>query len=250
MTGRDTVVRRLRAAGCVAPEEEAAELLASTSDASALEARLRRRESGEPLAWVTGRTRFCGHSIAVAPGVYVPRPHTEALARRAAAVLPVDGRALDLCTGSGAIAVHLMREHPMAHVVGLDVDERAAACARSNGVPVAVGDAGAPPVRRSVDVVTTVAPYVPTDELAFLPADVRRFEPPEALTGGVDGLDVVRRIVAACAELVRPEGWLLLELGGDQDEVLAPTLEANGWATAARWTDDDGDLRGIACRAS
>jgi release factor glutamine methyltransferase len=234
----------------VAAEEEADELLASTSDASTLEARLRRRESGEPLAWVTGRTRFCGHSISVAPGVYVPRPHTEALARRAAAVLPLDGRAVDLCTGSGAIAVHLMRERPTAHVVGLDIDERAAACARSNGVSVAIGDAGAPPVRGPLDVVTMVAPYVPTDELAFLAADVRRYEPPEALDGGADGLAVVRRVVAACAELVRPEGWLLLELGGDQDEVLAPTLEANGWGTVARWTDDDGDLRGIACRAS
>jgi release factor glutamine methyltransferase len=234
----------------VAPEEEAAELLASTSEASTLEARLRRRESGEPLAWVIGRTRFCGHSIAVAPGVYVPRPHTEVLARRAAAALPSRGRALDVCTGSGAIAVHLMRERPTAHVVGLDIDEQAAACARSNGVSVAVGDAGAPPVRGSLDVVTMVAPYVPTDELAFLAADVRRYEPREALDGGADGLEIVRRVVAACAGRMRPEGWLLLELGGDQDEVLAPALDANGWETVARWTDDDGDLRGIACRAT
>jgi release factor glutamine methyltransferase len=233
----------------VAPEEEAAELLASTSEASTLEARLRRRESGEPLAWVTGRTRFCGHAIAVAPGVYVPRPHTEVLARRAAAALPPHGRALDLCTGSGAIAVHLMRERPMAQVVGVDIDERATACARSNGVSVAVGDAGAPPVRGSLDVVTMVAPYVPTDELAFLAADVRRYEPREALDGGADGLEVVRRVVAVCVELVRPEGWLLLELGGDQDDALAPTLVTSGFEKVATWRDDDGDLRGVTCRA-
>ncbi|HEV3352710.1 MAG TPA: HemK/PrmC family methyltransferase [Acidimicrobiales bacterium] len=233
----------------MAAEEEADDLLASTSDASALEARLRRRESGEPLAWVTGRTRFCGHVIAVAPGVYVPRPHTEALARRAAAVLPTDGRALDLCTGSGAVAVHLMRERPLAHVVGVDIDERAAMCARSNGVPSVAGDAGAPPIRGPVDVVTMVAPYVPTRELRHLAADVQRYEPRVALAGGADGLDVVRRAILTCAPLLRPGGWFLTELGGDQDDALAPTLVTSGFETVATWRDDDGDLRGVTCRA-
>jgi release factor glutamine methyltransferase len=99
------VYDRLAAAGCIAPEEEARELLRAASDERTLEEWIRRRERGEPLAWITGITTFCGRSIRVDPGVYVPRPQSEELARRAAAFLPQSGRALDLCTGSGAVAV-------------------------------------------------------------------------------------------------------------------------------------------------
>src|SRR5207248_2617148 len=207
--GRMTVavVARLRAAGCVAAEEEATELLDGAPDAVTLEARLRRREQGEPLAWVTGRTRFCGRSVRVAAGVYVPRPHTETLARRAAAVLPLHGRALDLCTGTGAVAVHLMRERPAARVVGLDIDERAADCARPNGVLTGVGDAGAPPLRGPFVVVTMVPPYVPTTDLRFLARDVQDYEPRRALDGGPRGLDVIERALTACRPLLRPGGW-------------------------------------------
>ena len=242
------VVARLRAAGCVAAEEEATELLDGAPDAVTLEARLRRREQGEPLAWVTGRTRFCGRSVRVAPGVYVPRPHTETLARRAAAVLPLHGRALDLCTGTGAVAVHLMRERPAARVVGLDIDERAADCARPNGVLTGVGDAGAPPLRGPFDVVTMVPPYVPTTDLRFLARDVQRYEPRRALDGGPRGLDVIERALTACRPLLRPGGWFFTELGGDQHETLRPVLAATGFVIEEVLRDHDGDLRGIACR--
>ncbi|MCU1451556.1 MAG: methyltransferase, partial [Acidimicrobiales bacterium] len=157
------VVRRLIAAGCVAADEEAAELRTAAPDEAALEAWLRRREQGEPLAWITGSMLFCGRRLRVEPGVYVPRIQSEELARRAAALLPDRGRALDLCTGVGAVAAHLMAQVPTATVIGLDVDERAAACARRNGVPTAVADL-AEPLRGDgqFDVVTAVAPYVPT----------------------------------------------------------------------------------------
>ena len=246
-----TAVERLRAAGCVAAVEEAAELSAWTSGPAALEAALRRREAGEPLAWITGSVVFCGRRVHVAPGVYVPRPHTEALARRAAALLPAGGRALDLCTGSGAVAAHLKAEVPSAAVVGVDLDVAAAACARANGVPTVVADLAEPlrrPAGRGFDLVTAVAPYVPTGQLRFLPADVRRYEPADALDGGPDGLDLVRRIVAAAARLLGPGGWLVTELGGDQDDRLAPTLAGAGFDAVMPWWDDDGDLRGLACR--
>jgi len=91
---------------------------------------------------------------------------------------------------------------------------------------------------------------VPTAELRPLPPDVVRFEPRPALDGGPDGLDVVRRVVAAAARVLVPGGWLFLELGGEQDVRLAPALTAAGFEPGPAWYDEDGDLRGTAARAT
>jgi len=99
--GVDAVAERLAAAGCVAAAEEAAELVAGAPDRTTLERWIGRREAGEPPAWILGTTTFCGRPWRVLTGVYVPRPQTEDLARRAAALLPGRGRAVDLCTGAG-----------------------------------------------------------------------------------------------------------------------------------------------------
>lgn len=239
------------AAGCLAAEEEAEELMAAARDEANLEASIRRREAGEPLAWITGTMRFCGHTLRVDPGVYVPRMQTEELAARGAELLAAcdrTSRAVDLCTGSGAVAVHLMASVPSATVVAVDSAKLAAECARRNGVPAVLGDLGQPLARCAFDVVTAVAPYVPTADLRFLPADVQRYEPRVALDGGSDGLDLVRRVVASAAGLLRPGGWLLTEVGGEQDRGLAATLEACGLGVAATWCDEDHDLRGLAAQ--
>jgi release factor glutamine methyltransferase len=246
----EAVVDRLITAGCVAAAEEAAAFLAAAPDERTLEAWLCRREQGEPPAWITGTVRFCGQTLHIAPGVYVPRAQTEQLARRAARLLPPNGLAVDFCTGAGAVAAHLKAQVPTATVIGIDIDARASACARRNGVPTAVGDLAEPLQRdHRFDLVTAVPPYVPTDELRLLPADVQRYEPGLALDGGADGLDLVRRIVAAAQRLLRPGGWLLVEVGGKQDEALSPALEAAGFDRVTPWRDGDGDLRGVACKA-
>src|SRR5579884_2642448 len=238
------VVARLRRAGCVAAEEEAGELSDAATDDATLEAMVRRREVGEPLAWITGTTRFCGRAVAVDPGVYVPRLQSEALARRAATLLAGSSRrrAADLCTGSGAVAVHLLASVDGAQVVAVDVDMAAVRCARRNGVPAVCADLGRPLRAASFDVVTAVAPYVPAAEIGFLPADARDHEPRRALDGGPDGLAVVRRVVAAAARLLSSGGWLLVEIGGDQDELLAPAMAEHGFSAVTPWHDDDGDL--------
>lgn len=242
-----SVTARLARAGCVAPRAEAAEIVAAATDTAAVEAMLARRVRGEPLSWVTGSALFCGRRVHVAPGVYEPRAQTEELARRAAALLPPGGTAVDLCTGSGAIAAHLRAEVPDAVVVATDIDPRAAACARRNGVHAVVAELAAPlRPSRGVDVVTAVAPYVPTAALALLPADVQRHEPRRALDGGPDGLVSVRRVVAAAARLLRPGGRLLIEVGGGQDVELGPVLRAEGFVDVVPWSDSEGDLRGIA----
>jgi release factor glutamine methyltransferase len=245
------VVDRLVAAGCVAADEEARELVAAAPDEATLEDWLSRREAGEPLAWITGSLDFCGRALRVDPGVYVPRAQTEELAHRAAVLLGTTPgpRAVDLCTGAGAVAAHLRHAVPGAAVVGVDIDPAAVACARRNGVPAVVGDLGRPPLRAGIaDLVTAVPPYVPSGGLAVLPADVQRYEPRRALDGGPDGLDLVRGVVAAAATLLRAGGRLVIELGGDQDEALRPALAAAGFAAPAPWYDEDGDLRGVTTR--
>lgn len=249
MTRLDEAVERLARAGCVAPEEEAADLLAAAGGPELPDAWVARREQGEPLEWITGRTLFAGLPLAVEGGVYVPRGQSEELAHRAAAALAgSEGRvAVDLCTGSGAVAAFLAAEVPDATVVGVDLDPAAVACAARNGVVAVRADLDGPLRPGTVDVVTAVAPYVPTTEMANLPRDVQAHEPPRALDGGPDGLLVVRRVVAAAAALLRPSGWLLVEIGGDQDRLLTPLLEGHG-AEVSTWTDEDGDLRGLAAR--
>lgn len=244
------MVDRLSAAGCVAARDEARELVLAAPDEATLGAWLRRRERGEPLAWIIGSSRFCGQVVRIAPGVYVPRPQTEELARRAAALLPDHGRAVDLCTGSGAVAAHLRAARPNAKIVGVEIDPAAAGCARRNGITTLLADLDAPLRGDSFDVVTAVAPYCPTGDLCLLSADVQRYEPRLALDGGEDGLVQVRRIISAAARLLRPGGWLLLELGGGQSVALQTSLAAWGFDVATTWFDDDGDLRGLATRAT
>jgi release factor glutamine methyltransferase len=237
------VVERLRRAGCVAAEEEAAELCrAADGDTQVLDALLARRERGEPLAWVVGSIDFGGRRILVDAGVYVPRAHTAALAARALALLAPGERAADLCTGSGAVAAIL-------GAIGVDLDPLAVACARRNGVPAVVADVAAVPFAAGAfDVVTAVAPYVPSAARLLLPADVQAFEPPIALDGGVDGLAVVAVVIRSAARLLRSGGWLLIEIGAGHGNPVAQQLTAAGFTSIATWADDDGDLRGIRAR--
>jgi release factor glutamine methyltransferase len=244
-----TVARSLAAAGFVAAEEEADELLAHCDgDAPLLDALLARRLSGEPLAWITGRVTFCDIDIGVDPGVYVPRWQSEPMARRAAERLPATGTAVDLCTGSGALAKLLATRRPAARVVATEVDERAVACAAANGVTVFRGDLFAPlpaDLVGSLDVVVGVVPYVPTPALAVLPRDTLAFESPRAYDGGPDGTEILRRVLAESPRYLRPGGALLLELGGDQADRLAAAMDRLGFVNVVTLADEDGDIRAV-----
>ncbi len=239
----------LARAGCVAADEEAAELLAAADgERSTLLALVHRRLRGEPLAWVTGHATFGELVVAVAPWTYVPRWQSLELAARAAARLPERGRAIDLCTGSGVIAAALQLRRRSARVVGTDIDPGAVACARANGIEVRRGDLFDPvpsEFEGNTDVVVAVAPYVPTPALQYLPHDARWFEVPSHYHGGPDGTDVLRRVVAAAPRFLRPGGALLLELGGEQADVVGSQMRALGYGRIEVWADEDGDVRGI-----
>jgi release factor glutamine methyltransferase len=249
---RNSVTRRLAEAGCIAPEAEADELIrAAAGDQDVLDHLVDRRTRGEPIAWLTGELRFGGVRLAVAPGVYVPRPQTEPLAWRAATLLPHEGVAVDLCTGAGAIAAVLAAAVPTARVVATELDPGAARCARGNGVEVLEGSLDDPlpgALAHRVDVMTAVVPYVPTDAIRLLPRDVRVFEPRLALDGGPDGTELLAEVVRRSPRWLRPGGWLLLELGGDQADPIGRLLREAGFEEVDVMLDDDGDARAVAAR--
>jgi release factor glutamine methyltransferase len=239
----------LASEGFIAAPEEAEELLAyAAGDDELLDSSVQRRLSGEPLAWIIGHVSFCGVETRVDPGVYVPRWLSEPLARRAVDRLPEEGTAVDLCTGSGAIAKVLSAHRPRAHVAASDVDARAVACAVANGVDAYCGDLFAPlqgDLEGRVDVVVGVVPYVPRAELPLLQRDTFTFETPLFYDGGAHGTDILRRVLRDAPRFLRSGGALLLELGGDQASLLAEELAGLGYIDLSILTDEDGDDRGI-----
>jgi release factor glutamine methyltransferase len=227
------VVASLRAAGCVFAEEEAALLLASTSDGSVLDGLVRRRVAGEPLEHVLGWAAFAGLRVAVGPGVFVPRRRTELLVDVAAGLARPGAVVVDLCCGSGAIGLAVATAVPGVELHAADVDEAALAYARRNLAPVGghvhAGDlfAALPSsLRGRVAVLTADVPYVPTDAVATLPPEAREHEPRVALDGGADGLDVARRVLAGAPAWMAPGGSVLMEASPAQAAALTAGLDA------------------------
>jgi release factor glutamine methyltransferase len=230
----------LAAAGCVSAAAEADWLLEEVPDIQALRAMVARRVAGEPLQYVIGWAPFGRLRLAVGPGVFVPRPETEALADRAAAFLrsrPEPRIGADLCAGSGAIACFLASEVPTARVLATELDPGALAWARENaerfGVELLAGnlDEPLPPeLAGRLDVLCANVPYVPSAAIATLPTDVRDHEPRLALDGGPDGLEVFRRLAGRAGHWLAPGGRLYAEIGEDQAEAAAALLTAAGLA--------------------
>lgn len=239
---RANLVSQLEDAGFVAAHEDAADLLAAAvGDPKRLDALVKRRLSGEPIAWIVGHTTFCDIDIRIDTGVYVPRWQTEPLVRRAIGRLPAHGVAVDLCTGSGAVACVLAKARPHARVVATDIDNASVLCAKASGVEAYTGDLFSPLPRAlvgQVDVIIGSVPYVPTAALPLLQRDTFTFESTRAYDGGPDGLNTLRRVVAESPMFLRPGGYLLLELGGNQADLLAPDLAASGFDGPTVLRDD------------
>ena len=205
---------------------------------------VKRRRLREPVAYLRGEREFYGRVFKVDARVLIPRPDTEtlvevALARTAHRSLSM--RALDLCTGSGCVAISLARERPTSSVYGTDVSAGALEVARDNALRLGAynvawreGDlfaaldaepSGAP----RFDVVTANPPYIASAEIATLMPDVRTFEPRLALDGGDDGLALVRRIVTGARERLAPGGVLAIEIGAGESADVRALFEANGY---------------------
>jgi release factor glutamine methyltransferase len=235
MGASQAVVARLRAAGCVFAEDEAGLLEAAARTPAELAALVERRAAGEPLEQVVGWARFCGLRIAVDRGVFVPRKRTEFLVRQAVARARPGAVVVDLCCGSGAVGAAIGAALGPAEVHAVDLDPAAVRCARGNlaavGGQVYLGDLYGPlPAALSgrVDVIVANVPYVPTSEVAMLPAEARAHEPLAALDGGADGLDLVRRVAADAQPWLAPGGCLLVETSDRQARDAASALASHG----------------------
>jgi release factor glutamine methyltransferase len=232
-----SVVARLRAAGCVFAEDEAALLIDAAGSATELDELVRRRTEGLPLEQVVGWAEFCGLRIALDPGVFVPRRRSEFLAHLAvAAARDRPGPVVDLCCGAGALAAVVAATVDGADPYAADVDAAAVACARRN-LPadrVFEGDlfAALPAdLRGRVTVLIANAPYVPTSELEFMPAEARLYEAEVALDGGPDGLSVQRRVITEAPAWLATGGVLVVETSERQAAGTAGAMVAAGLAT-------------------
>ena len=193
------------------------------------------RVAGRPLEQVVGWAEFCGLRITVAPGVFVPRRRTEFLVREAVALARPGDVIIDLCCGAGAIGAALAAAVDRAEVHAADIDPAAVRCARQNlpGGHVYQGDLYAPlpaGLRGRVAILAANVPYVPSEEIGFLPPEARAHEPGAALDGGADGLDVLRRVAAGAAGWLAPGGYLLSETSERQAPSGEAVITASGMA--------------------
>ena len=228
-------------------EDEARLLIAAAQHPAQLAALVDRRVSGLPLEHVVGWAEFNGLRISVDPGVFVPRRRTGFLVAEAAALISasaasrsaggVVGRPVlvDLCCGSGAVGVAVAAAVGPVELHATDIDPAATRCARRNVEPVGgrvyQGDLYQPlpaTLRGRVDVLVANVPYVPTGAVGLLPPEARLHEPMVALDGGVDGLDVLRRVVTGAQRWLATGGHVLVETGGGQAAAAADLCAATG----------------------
>ena len=229
-------------------EDEAALLLEAAREGRDLTRMLVERQAGSPLEQVLGWAEFRGLRIYVDPGVFVPRARTSFMVDQALAHLASRGPAspvvLDLCCGSGAAGAALEQALPGAEVHAADLDPRSVDCARRNlahpGL-VVEGDLFAPlsrSLRGRFDVILANAPYVPTDEIAFMPQEARVYEPRSALDGGADGLRIQARIAREAPGWLAPGGLLLIETSVRQASRTRALLDDAGLRASIEHSDE------------
>ncbi len=228
------------------PEEEP-----DTVQRATFERLVEAREQGEPIAYLTGRREFWSLELRVTPHVLIPRHETELLVELALERIPRDRafRIADLGTGSGAIALALARERPLARVTATDASATALDVARGNAERLGVGNVGfaagdwyAALGDARFDLIVSNPPYVAADDAHLAQGDLR-FEPASALASGADGLDAIRHIVAGAPAHLVDGGALLLEHGFDQSVRVRALLDAAGFVDVRSVRDAAGHER-------
>ena len=214
--------------------------------ACAFERLVEARRRGEPIAYLTGRRAFWSLDLDVTPAVLIPRPETELLVELALARMPQDAACsvADLGTGSGAIALALARERPLARVLATDASTAALEVARANAQRLCIanvafvqGDWCEALGEARFDLIVSNPPYIETGDPHVGEGDLRH-EPPSALASGSDGLDAIRHICAQARAHLNPRGWLLLEHGWNQSARVRALLDSESFFDTAYSTRD------------
>ena len=224
----------------------------AAADVTRLDARIDRRATHEPVAYITGEREFFGRPFHVTPAVLIPRPETELLIETAGEILstslagqPVP-HVVDVGTGSGCVAVTLALEHPRLRVSATDISGAALAIATGNVTRHGVSDrvvclemdlVGG---LVDVDLIVSNPPYVAERDRRHLAQDVERFEPGTALFGGPDGLDVIRRLLTSARRSLKPGGAIVFEIGSDQEDAVQALVAAGDLV----WSGTRRDLAG------
>lgn len=204
--------------------------------AAQIEELIQKRSERIPLQHLTGVAYFRNLSLAVGPGVFIPRPETEGLVDLAIAALPEGGVAVDLCTGSGAIAISLATEVPNVKVYAWELNSESEPWLRQNikgNVEIVMGDiADEHPLFQelagTVDVVVSNPPYIP-DWAVPKDLEVQLHDPKLALYGGTDGMDIMRLVSKRALQLLKPGGFLVVEHAETQGQIVADLLKSDGW---------------------
>jgi release factor glutamine methyltransferase len=245
--GSGSLAERLRIAGCVFAEDEAKLLLTTATTPDELEQMVRQRVRGIPLEQILGWAEFAGLRIAVEPGVFVPRRRTELLLEQAVRLAPPQPVVVELCCGSGALALAVASRLQEVELYATDIDPAAVRCAGRNlaGLPglagVTEGDLYEPLPRSlvgRVDLLLANAPYVPTGSIPLMPPEARLYEPRVALDGGSDGLDLLRRIIAGARRWLAPHGRLLVETSRSQVPASVAAFEQYGFEAQVVVSDE------------
>ncbi|MCH8192883.1 MAG: peptide chain release factor N(5)-glutamine methyltransferase [Planctomycetes bacterium] len=211
----------------------------SPDELASLRSLVNRAGAHEPVGYLVGKSEFYSIEFDVQPGCLIPRPETELLVQHAIEAIRdhSDGpQVLDLCTGSGCIAVALAKNCHRVHVTATDISPEAIAIARANihkhclseRIELLQGDLLAPLAQRRFDLVVSNPPYVSTSEFERLDRNVKDYEPELALRAGAEGLDVYRRILQNIGDHLRPEGVLMMEMGFQQGTALCQLIEQTG----------------------
>ena len=217
----------------------------AASVAQTFQALVRRRQAGEPVAYLTGTRGFWTLELAVSTATLIPRADTELLVELALERLDTASgrRVADLGTGSGAIALSIASERPHAQVIATDASAAALAVAQQNAgshqlrnVECRHGSWFAPLAGERFDLIASNPPYIAAQDPHLGQGDLR-YEPASALASGADGLDDIRLIVADASAHLLPGGWLLLEHGWDQGAAVAELLLAHGFDAVATHRD-------------
>jgi release factor glutamine methyltransferase len=226
----------------------------SGEDISKYHSALKRRAEREPFHYITGIVEFDGFELKVGSGVLVPRPETEMLVVEVAQRVSTPKRILDLCTGSGCIALSLARRFPEAEVTGTDISADALMYANENAKTLGIenvefleGEGFAPVNEKSFDLIVSNPPYIAEGDMAELEPEVAKWEPRVALVPGPEGLEFYRKIAHEAGAYMENDAFLALELGIGQADAVCGMLEVEGFSGVETVNDLSGIERMLFC---